>query len=155
MWEALVNYKTKRGHANYLLVMSKLYNDKHEAGKDVEKWFLEMKRLRRQLNDFNQPMADAQFAQVLQIGLSDTHRELIRHFETQVRLGHQAPTSNEVINAVLIDRETNNGKYKAKKNGSNRILYAGKKKKFRKCDLNPKDHVIFATKQVIGNVIAH
>jgi Reverse transcriptase (RNA-dependent DNA polymerase)/gag-polypeptide of LTR copia-type/Integrase core domain/GAG-pre-integrase domain len=105
MWTALINYKTKRGHANYLNILRKLYRMEHQKGSDVEKWFMEMKRLRRTLADFNQPIIDDEFARVLQMGLSTSHRELIRHFETQVRLGNPPPTSEEVIQAVLIDQE--------------------------------------------------
>ncbi|KAG3084279.1 hypothetical protein PI124_g18830 [Phytophthora idaei] len=80
MWTAFERDKTKRDFANSIRIRAKLYGARFEKGKHMDMYLGYLEDFRRQLDNMNDSISDADMASIVLTGVERPHRNDVRMF---------------------------------------------------------------------------
>ncbi|KAE9353649.1 hypothetical protein PF008_g4912 [Phytophthora fragariae] len=101
MWTTFVRDKTKIDYANSIRIRAKLYGARYEKGKHMDKFLEGLEDLRRQLENMNMPIEDADMASIILTAVESTHRTIVRMFNQD----GNPPDLNRVLNTLRGEAE--------------------------------------------------
>ncbi|EGZ13725.1 hypothetical protein PHYSODRAFT_446813, partial [Phytophthora sojae] len=78
MWTAFERDKTRRDFANSIRIRAKLYGAKYAKGVNMDKYLEDLEDYRRQLENMNDSITDADMASIILTGVEGTHRNVMR-----------------------------------------------------------------------------
>ncbi|KAG2760089.1 hypothetical protein PC129_g18423 [Phytophthora cactorum] len=107
MWDAFEREKTKRAFSNALMLRNKLYSYTFTADMNMESYLDELKYMRRQLRNMNDPITDDEMAIILLQGVAFEFRGVVRMFDRDVHDGN-VPALQEVLNTLHNEAELDN-----------------------------------------------
>ncbi|KAJ8576911.1 hypothetical protein ON010_g2299 [Phytophthora cinnamomi] len=120
MWTAFVRDKTRRDFANSIRIRAKLYGAKVVKGMKMDKYLEDLEDYRRQLENMNDQIGDAEMASSILTGVEGTHRNVVRTFNRD----ENPPNLERVLNSRRseaemdeVDDESNDLSTKKKENG--------------------------------------
>ncbi|EGZ09053.1 hypothetical protein PHYSODRAFT_407790, partial [Phytophthora sojae] len=101
MWTAFERDKTRRDFANSICIGAKLYGAKYAKGMNMDKYLEDLEDYRRQLENMNDPITDADMASIILTGVEGTHRNVVRMFNRDVN----PPDLERVLNTLRSEAE--------------------------------------------------
>ncbi|OWZ03552.1 polyprotein [Phytophthora megakarya] len=101
MWTAFEQDKTKRDFANSIRIRRKLYGAKYVKGINMDKFLEELEDYRRQLENMNVIIHDAEMANIVLTAVEGTHRNFVQTFNRV----ENPPELNRVLNSLRSEAE--------------------------------------------------
>ncbi|GMF18667.1 unnamed protein product [Phytophthora fragariaefolia] len=101
MWTAYERDKTQRDFANSIRIRAKMYGAKFVKGMQMDKYLEDLEDYRRQLENMNDRIGDAEMASITLTGVEGTHRNVVRMFNRDAN----PPDLERVLNYLRSEAE--------------------------------------------------